>query len=111
MTHLDSGTPSSTFKLDTSLGTLHDQSMPWILNAYHDINKEELIMKAFELCHVGEFNLSHTYLMSVEALSALHQLPITNPSLHHEITGGKTSRCTEDDEPVFSAKTDQGDGR
>jgi len=41
---------------------------------------------------------------------ALCQLPITNPSLHHEITGGKTSRCTEDDEPVFSAKSDQGDG-
>jgi len=49
-------------------------------------------------------------LTSAEALSALRQLPITNPSLHHEITGGKTSRCTEDDEPVFSAETDQGDG-
>jgi hypothetical protein len=59
---------------------------------------------------VGEFNLSHACLTSAEALLALRQLPITNPSLHHEITGGKTSRCTEDDEPVFSAETDQGDG-
>lgn len=59
---------------------------------------------------MGEFNLSHACLTSAEALSALRQLPITNPSLHHEITGGKTSGCTEDDEPVFSAETDQGDG-
>jgi hypothetical protein len=59
---------------------------------------------------VDEFNLSHACLTSTEALSALRQLPITNPSIHHEITGGKTSRCTEDDEPVFSAETDQGDG-
>ena len=59
---------------------------------------------------MGKFNLSHACLTSAEALSALRQLPITNPSLHHEITGGKTSRCTEDDEPVFSAETDQGDG-
>jgi hypothetical protein len=49
MTHLDSGAPSSTFKLDTSLGTLRDQSVAWILNAYHDINKEELIMKVCRL--------------------------------------------------------------
>ena len=45
MTHLDSGAPLSTFKLDTSLGTLCDQSVVEILNAYHNINKEELIMK------------------------------------------------------------------
>ena len=49
MTHLDSGAPSSTFKLDTSLGTLRDRSVAWILNAYHDINKEELIMKVCRL--------------------------------------------------------------
>ena len=59
---------------------------------------------------MGEFNLSQACLTSAEALSALRQLLITNPSPHHEITGGKTSRCTEDDEPVFSAETDQGDG-
>ena len=49
MTHLDSGAPLSTFKLDTSLGTLHDRSVAWILHAYHDINKEELIMKVCRL--------------------------------------------------------------
>jgi hypothetical protein len=59
---------------------------------------------------VGEFNLSQACLTLAEALLALCQLPITNLSLHHEITGGKTRGCTEDDELVFSAETDQGDG-
>jgi len=45
MAHLDSGTPANTFKLDTTLGTLRDRSVTWILNAYHDINKKELIQK------------------------------------------------------------------
>jgi hypothetical protein len=45
MAHLDSGKPSKTFKLDTTLGTLRDRSVAWILNAYHDINKPELICK------------------------------------------------------------------
>jgi hypothetical protein len=45
MAHLDSGTPTSTFKLDTTLGTLRDRSVAWILNGYHDINKTELILK------------------------------------------------------------------
>jgi hypothetical protein len=45
MAHLDSGTPASTFKLDTTLGTLRDRTVGWMLNAYHDINKKELIMK------------------------------------------------------------------
>ena len=47
---------------------------------------------------------------SAQALSALRQLPITNPSLHHEITAGNTSGSTKDDEPVFSVETDQDDG-
>src|SRR6202040_1845019 len=43
--HLDAGTPLGMFKLDTTLGTLRDRSVGWILNAYNDINKKELIMK------------------------------------------------------------------
>jgi hypothetical protein len=76
MAHLDSGTPASTFKLDITIGTLCDQSVGWIMNAYDDINKKDLILKvsiffvhhasyygysdspffiytAFELCAVG----------------------------------------------------------
>ena len=47
--HLDAGTPLGMFKLDTTLGTLCDRSVGWILNAYHDINKKELIIKVSQL--------------------------------------------------------------
>lgn len=47
--HLDAGTPLGMFKLDTTLGTLRDRSVGWILNAYNDINKKELIMKVSQL--------------------------------------------------------------
>lgn len=45
MVHLDSGVSLEAFKLDTTLGTLRDRSVAWLLNAYHDINKKELILK------------------------------------------------------------------
>jgi hypothetical protein len=51
MAHLDSGTPASAFKLDTTLGTLCDRSVAWILNGYHDINKPELILKVSVLTY------------------------------------------------------------
>jgi hypothetical protein len=54
MTHLDSGTPASMFKLDTTLGTLRDRSVAWILNAYHDLNKKELILKVRVLTFLCE---------------------------------------------------------
>jgi hypothetical protein len=47
--HLDAGAPLGMFKLDATLGTLHDRSVGWILNAYHDINKKELIIKVSQL--------------------------------------------------------------
>jgi hypothetical protein len=124
--HLDSGNLVSTFKLDTTLGTLRDRSVAWILNAYHDINKKELILKvcvltscckydfieclvqAFELFRVGKFNLSHASLTSPDALSALRQLPVTNPALYHEITAGKANESTGDDEPTFSPEAEDG---
>jgi hypothetical protein len=60
------------------------------------------------MCRVGEFNLSHASLTSAGALTALRELPNTNPTLYHEITGGKTQESTgaeddfpeEEDEPV-----------
>jgi hypothetical protein len=47
--HLDAGTPLGMFKLDTTFGTLRDRSVGWILNAYDDMNKKELIMKVSQL--------------------------------------------------------------
>ena len=53
------------------------------------------------MCCVGEFNLSHTSLTSAAALSALRELPTTNPALHHTFSLGKTNQTTIDDEPAF----------
>jgi hypothetical protein len=95
MAHLHSGTLASTFQLDTTVGTLHNRSVGWIMNTYDDINKKDLILKvsiffvrhasyygyadspffiykAFELCAVGDSNLSHTSLTSAKAFTALH---------------------------------------
>jgi len=52
MAHLDSGKPLGAFKLDTTLGTLHDWCISWILGAYHDINTKELILKVSPLTSV-----------------------------------------------------------
>src|ERR1700734_1723130 len=41
------------------------------------------------MCCIGEFNLSQASLTSPVTLTALRELPNTNPTLYHEITGGK----------------------
>ena len=51
----------------------------------------------------------HASLTLAQALSALRQLPVTNPSLYHQITAGNTSGGRKDDEPVISVETDQDD--
>jgi hypothetical protein len=51
------------------------------------------------MCHVGEFNLSHMSLTSVAALTALRELPNTNPTLYHEIS-------RKSDEPTGNAEKD-----
>lgn len=43
------------------------------------------------MCRVGDFNLSQASLTSVAALSALRELPKTNPALHREFTGETTA--------------------
>lgn len=43
--------------------------------------------KAFELCCVGNFNLSQQSLTSPEALAALRELPKSNPALYRELVG------------------------
>jgi hypothetical protein len=41
------------------------------------------------MCRISEFNLSQTSLTSPVTLTALRELPNTNPTLYREITGGK----------------------
>ena len=50
--YLQSGTAPATFKLNTTLGTLHDQAVGWMVKAYEDINHKDLILKvSIYYCH------------------------------------------------------------
>lgn len=122
-THLESGNNVSTIKLDTKLGTLRDRSVGWIANAIREVNKKDLIMKvgclpisetqrvltqafeqqAFEMCRVGSFNSSHASLTSADALTALRNLPKSNPTLYAQLTGQveDTVAADNDEEPAF----------
>jgi hypothetical protein len=62
--HLTSGTFASAIKLDTTLGTLRDQSIGWIVNGFQDINRKDLILK-----------VSYTFINSCEWA---HQLQLEN---------------------------------
>ncbi|RDB29720.1 hypothetical protein Hypma_014168 [Hypsizygus marmoreus] len=94
--------------IDTTLGNLHDRSVHWVVNAIHDINKKDIILKSFELCTIGKFNCSHASMISPEALAELRNLPKTNPKLHHEISSVESSNTPgpSDVEPVFSESAD-----
>lgn len=45
MAQLDAGRAAAALKLDTTLGNLRNRSVGWLVNAYHDINRKDLIMK------------------------------------------------------------------
>jgi hypothetical protein len=65
--------------------------------------------QAFEMCQVGEYNLSQASLTSAVALTALCELPQTNAVLYREITGQMTNGSTPaepETEPDFSNEED-----
>ncbi|KAH9971063.1 hypothetical protein BJV74DRAFT_889431 [Russula compacta] len=101
--HLEAGTFASAITLDTKLGTLCNQSVGWIAKAIQDVNRKDLIMKAFEMCHVGNFNCSQASLTSLDALTALRNLPKSNPTLYKQFTGKCEDIPTADgeEEPTF----------
>ena len=55
---LNSGTPAALLKLDTMLGTLHNCLLGWVVKAFEDINRPDLILKV-------SFLLSAVSLMSL----------------------------------------------
>ncbi|KAG1837853.1 hypothetical protein DFJ58DRAFT_862112 [Suillus subalutaceus] len=58
-------------RLDTTLPTLRDRSLQWLINGYHAINKPDVVKQ----CKAGTtFNLSFKSLTSHEALHALHDV-------------------------------------
>ncbi|KAG1893989.1 uncharacterized protein F5891DRAFT_962133 [Suillus fuscotomentosus] len=72
---------ASLIRLDTTIGTLRDRSLQWVVNGYHAINKPELVKQAFFMCKAGEkFNLSFASLTSWEALQYLRDVQKNDPA-------------------------------
>ncbi|KAJ6464630.1 hypothetical protein C8R47DRAFT_69088 [Mycena vitilis] len=73
-------------RLDTTVGTLRDRSVGWIVQAIQDLSDPETVTHAFEMCRVGDWNLSQASLTSPEALAGLRALRTSNPALHASLT-------------------------
>ncbi|KAJ7668614.1 hypothetical protein DFH06DRAFT_916448, partial [Mycena polygramma] len=86
LTQIKAGKSGAEIKLDTTVGVLRNRSVGWIVQAIHDINDPAIITKAFEMCRVGDFDLSQASLTSPEALGRLRRLREENPALHAELT-------------------------
>ncbi|KAF7331324.1 hypothetical protein MKEN_00009900 [Mycena kentingensis (nom. inval.)] len=80
--------------LDTTIGTLRNRSVMWVLRAMKDIDKPELVKKAFEMCAIGELNCSQESLTSPSTIAMLRRLSKDRPELHAEFT-----RMTAEEEP------------
>ncbi|KII82826.1 hypothetical protein PLICRDRAFT_169188, partial [Plicaturopsis crispa FD-325 SS-3] len=60
------GVPPENIRLDTSVGTLRDRSVNWLVTAYKALNKPEIVKKAFANCKVrGDFSLAWDCIKSV----------------------------------------------
>jgi hypothetical protein len=59
--------------------------------------------QAFKMCRVGDFNGSQASLTSVDVLTALRNLPKSNPALYKQFTGETEGTMTvnEPEEPAF----------
>ncbi|KAJ6619217.1 hypothetical protein B0H10DRAFT_1667293, partial [Mycena sp. CBHHK59/15] len=79
---IKAGKAAHKIRLDTTVGTLRDRSVSWIVQVIHDVSDPETITQAFEMCCVGPWNLSQVSLTLPEALASLRELRTTNPVLH-----------------------------
>ncbi|KAG8786824.1 hypothetical protein FRC12_016212 [Ceratobasidium sp. 428] len=94
---LEAGADPSEIANDTTLKTLRNRSVHWVLEGYNSINNSDLVKKAFELCSVPgtDFNLSYESLTSREARSAILELRSTDPTFYAEITSGAPVTISE----------------
>ncbi|OJA14379.1 hypothetical protein AZE42_07745 [Rhizopogon vesiculosus] len=104
---------ASTLRLDTTLPTLRERSVQWLLDGYRDINKLEIIKQAFASCHAGTlFNLSFESLSSRNALQRLRDVQRNEPDLWEQIVTRQyqlpEQRAIE--EPPFTDDTGGADG-
>ncbi|KAG2359742.1 hypothetical protein BDR07DRAFT_1360856 [Suillus spraguei] len=75
LTRLSEKTSPALVRLDTTIGTLRNRSLQWVINGYHAINKPELVKQAFFMCKAGkDFSLSFESLTSREALQYLQEV-------------------------------------
>ncbi|OJA17054.1 hypothetical protein AZE42_11364, partial [Rhizopogon vesiculosus] len=105
------GVPSA-LRLDTTLPTLRERSVQWLLDGYRAINKPEIIKQAFASCHAGTlFNLSFESLSSRNALQRLRDVQRNEPDLWEQIVTRQyqlpEQRAVE--EPPFTDNTDGAD--
>ncbi|KAG8725022.1 hypothetical protein FRC09_009922 [Ceratobasidium sp. 395] len=96
---LQSGTPASEIVNDTTLKTLRNRSVRWILEGYDAVNDEELVKKAFRLCAVPgtDFNLSYESLTSRAARAAILELRTSDPTFYAEITSGAIGMVSDEE--------------
>ncbi|KAF8179093.1 hypothetical protein K438DRAFT_1604100 [Mycena galopus ATCC 62051] len=95
LSQIKAGKPAHEIKLDTTLGALRDRSVGWIVQAIRNVSDPVTITRAFEMCHVGNWNLSYASLTSPEALAGLRNLRTTNPTLHAALTQTVVTEVTE----------------
>ncbi|KAG9118713.1 hypothetical protein FRC07_006641 [Ceratobasidium sp. 392] len=105
---LRSGVSPRDVCLDTTLKTLRNRSVRWMVLAHNAINNTELIQKAFFLCAVPgtNLNLSHASLTSHEARQALLNLRSSDPAFYGEITLGRST--TADDNLEMETELEDG---
>ncbi len=89
LVQLEEGTDPQNVRLKTDIATLRDRTVQWLVTAFKHINKPETVMKAFEMCKSGEFNLSFKSITSVAALQELRNVQLNEPERWAKSTSGR----------------------
>ncbi|KAF5372041.1 hypothetical protein D9615_008034 [Tricholomella constricta] len=84
---LKTGTAPGAVVLDTKLKTLRNCTPHWLYMAYEKFRHQpKIIQKAWEMCRVGDLNLSYESLTSPATREILQNLPSTDPNFFAELT-------------------------
>jgi hypothetical protein len=102
---LNRGGSPADVHLDKKIGVLRDRSVRWFVEAFDTIQNPKLILKTWERCSVGAFNLSFESVTSSEAIDELFDLQNSNPELWAEIT----SKRAQDEDCIDTTGPDAPD--
>ncbi|KAG9073772.1 hypothetical protein FS749_014697 [Ceratobasidium sp. UAMH 11750] len=99
---LEAGILPTDVRLDSTVKTLRNRSVRWLVLAHEAINRAELVQKAFTLCAVPNtgLNLSYDSLTSHEARQALLNMRTSDPDFYAEISLGKSTPMDKSDELI-----------